>query len=124
MRTTATLLFLALLLFMGGCAQKQTTLYNFGTYSNSYYAYKQELTAEKSLELQKALEEAIAAEDKGTSGRVPPGMYANLGYLYLKNGNPQKAIESFQNEKMLYPESAHFMDRVIKKVESAEKGDE
>ena len=54
------------------------------------------------------------------SARVAPGMYANLGYIYLKGGNTSKAIESFNKEKAIYPESAHFMDRMIKKIEVAE----
>ena len=103
-----------------GCAQKNHALYNYGTYSQSYYAYKQDLTPEKQLELQKAIEEAIAQKKESTSGRVPPGMYANLGYLYLKSGEPKKAIENFNMEKNVYPESTHFMDRVIAKVQYAE----
>jgi hypothetical protein len=104
----------------GGCAQKSQALYNYGTYSQSYYAYKQEPSEASALALQKSIEEAIANADKGTSGRVPPGMYANLGYLYLKAGNSSEAIASFDMEKKIYPEAAHFMDRMIKKVEAAE----
>ncbi|MEJ2468715.1 MAG: DUF4810 domain-containing protein [Campylobacterales bacterium] len=104
---------------MSGCAQKKP-LYNYGTYSESYYEHKQEMTDDSALALQKAIEEAIENAKEGTSGRVPPGMYANLGYLYLKSGNSKQAIASFNKEKTIYPESAHFMDRLIKKVETAE----
>jgi len=103
-----------------GCAHKNTALYNYGTYSQSYYAYAQDLSPEKALELQKAMEEAIANTGDSTSGRVPPGMYANLGYLYLKGGDSANAIESFRKEESIYPESAHFMQSMIKKVQTAE----
>jgi hypothetical protein len=47
-------------------------------------------------------------------------MYANLGYIYLKGNKTDKAIENFKKEKSIYPESAHFMDRMIKKIEVAQ----
>lgn len=115
----------AALLLMTGCATQQKALYNYGTYSESYYAYEQDASAENLLALQKAIEEAIANAGDSVSGRVPPGMYANLGYIYLKQGNAKEAVKDFEMEKKLYPESAHFMDRVIEKVNKAEaKGGE
>lgn len=105
-----------------GCAAKPQTLYNYGDYSESYYANKKNMSEESTLKLQKSIEQAIEKAGESTSGRVPPGMYANLGYMYLKSGNPNGAIENFQKEKSIYPESAHFMDRMIKKVELAEGG--
>ena len=95
----------AAVVLITGCATKPQTLYNYGSYSESYYAYKQDASAEKLLAMQQAIENAIENAGDSISGRVPPGMYANL-------------------EKSTYPESAHFMDRVIEKVNKAEaKGD-
>lgn len=111
---------LAVVALLAGCAQKPQALYNFGGYSESYYAYEQEPSEEKLLELQKAIEEAIAHADQSVSKRVPPGMYANLGYIYLKQGNTDGAIHSFEKEKSIYPESAHFMDRIINKIQMSE----
>jgi hypothetical protein len=107
---------------MSGCASKSEALYNYGSYSESYYAYKKNTCEESSLALKKAVEEAIENAGDSKSGRVAPGLYANLGYFYLKAGQNKKAIESFKKEKEIYPESAHFMNRVIKKAELAEKG--
>jgi hypothetical protein len=108
-----------------GCASKQESLYVYGNYSESYYAAKKDLSADAALSLQKSIEYAIEHKDESLSGRVAPGMYANLGYIYLKSGNPSKAIENFKKEKSIYPEAAHFMDRMIKKVEIAQgKSDE
>ena len=80
---------------MSACSSQPKPLYNYGEYSESYYQSKKELTAD-------------------------PGMYANHGYIYLKGGKTDKAVESFNKEKEIYPESAHFMDRMIKKIEVAE----
>jgi len=95
-------------------------LYVYNDYNDKYYAFKKNLDSESMLELQKSIEEAIADVGDSSSGRVAPGMYANLGYIYLKQGNATKAIENFKKEKATYPEATHFMDRMIKKVEIAE----
>jgi hypothetical protein len=105
-------------LVIGGCAQPQ--LYNYNNYSENYYEYKKDMSEESTLKLQSCIEQAIEESDKSRSGRVPPGMHANLGYLYLKGGSPKQAIANFEKEKSVYPESAHFMDRIISKVELAE----
>ncbi len=110
-------LFIAFLVV--GCGEPKP-LYVYNDYNDKYYAFKKNLDSESMLELQKSIEEAIANVSNSKSGRVAPGMYANLGYIYLKQGNAKKALENFKKEKATYPEAAHFMDRMIKKVELAE----
>ena len=108
------------LFFIVACAQRPKPLYNYENYAQNYYEDKKNHTPESALELQKAIEQSIANSDKSSSGRVPPGMYANLGYIYLKMGKSQEAIMSFKKEKEVYPEAIHFMDRIIQKVELAQ----
>ncbi len=106
--------------FIVACSQRPKPLYNYENYAQNYYEDKKNHTPESALELQKAIEQSIANSDKSSSGRVPPGMYANLGYIYLKMGKSQEAIANFKKEKEVYPESIRFMDRMIKKVELAQ----
>lgn len=115
------LLPLALMLGISGCSNQPKPLYNYEDYSDKYYASKINVGEASNLELQKSMEQAIEHADNSRSGRVAPGMYANLGYLYLKRGKAKEAIASFKQEKGLYPESAHFMDRMIAKIEAAEE---
>ena len=109
-----------MVLLLSGCATAPTPLYNYSDYSNCYYQSAKTPSEGTLLNLQKTMEQAIAEKNKSRSGRVPPGMYANLGYLYLKGGQTQKAIELFTMEKTTYPEATHFMDRVIQKAEATE----
>lgn len=110
----------AMIIFlMSGCAQPKP-LYTYGNYSESYYNAKKNVGTESALELQKSIEYSIENTENSRSGRVAPGMYANLGYIYLKAGKTDKAIENFNKEKFIYPESAHFMDRMINKIEVTE----
>jgi len=111
----------AALLLFAGCAS-QPPLYNYQDYSSSYYDNVKTPGEETALNLQQSMEKAIEAAGESRSGRVPPGMYANLGYIYLKGGASAKAIQMFNKEKETYPEATHFMDRVIQKVELAERG--
>jgi len=120
-RKTTLFFILAFITYItSGCSTQPKPLYTYGDYSEAYYASKKELTPESALRLQKSIEYAIENSGESSSGRVAPGLYANLGYIYLKTGNSSKAIENFKKEKAIYPEAAHFMDRMIKKVEVAQ----
>lgn len=111
-----------LVAFMSACSSPKP-LYNYGDYSEEYYDLKKSPGEESTLAYQKALEEAIEKFDEGRANRVAPGMYANLGYLYLKANQRDKAIELFTKEKSIYPEAAFFMDRMIQKVRALEAKD-
>lgn len=116
-RTSCTLCILLFAITLTACHKPQPPLYHYNGYSLAYYGYKKDLSDESLLQLQTSMEEAIEAAGESRSGRVPPGMYANVGYIYFKTGHHQKAITAFTKEKDTYPESAHFMNRMIKKVE-------
>ena len=93
--TILTIPVLAILL-LSGCTNQPTSLYNYGNYSDSYYNYKKNMSEESALEYQKSIEMAIENAKESRSGRVAPGMYANLGYIYLKSGKTKEAIENFK----------------------------
>jgi hypothetical protein len=108
-------------MILAGCgAQPAKPLYNYAGYSDSYYAYKKNMTPESTLQLEKSIQDAINGTENSRSGRVAPGMHANLGYLYLKAGKPNEAIASFNMEKTVYPESTLFMDKLINRVKVTE----
>ena len=96
-------------------------MYEYGNYSESYYQLKQNGDAETTKVWKTALEESIDLSNEGGL-RVPPGINANLGYLYLKVNDADKAITFFNAEKTLYPESTVFMEKLIKKAELMKEG--
>lgn len=70
--------------------------------------------------------EAHAEKARGTNAALPPGFRAHLGMLYIGNGNPQRARELWQAERTAFPESAPYMDRLLKKLDgpaATTKGD-
>lgn len=102
-----------LAMLVSGCAT-QKPMYEYGTYSENFYGMKKDAGAETSEEWKTALEEIITTSN-AQALRVPPGVYANLGYIYLKANNTEKAIAYFEEEKKTYPESGIFMTSLIKK---------
>jgi hypothetical protein len=94
--------------------------YYWGNYSQALYNYYGNPT--KVQDYHQALVEVIA--EAGPQNRVPPGLYAELGYLELQAGNESGAKDNFLKEKALWPESAAYMDRMIAAIDMPDKGKE
>lgn len=102
------------LLAMTGCASNQG-LYQWGDYDTALYStYKNPETV---VELQTKLEKHIAAMREAKQ-KVAPGLYAELGSLYLQAGKPEAAVEQYRKERDLWPESRTLMDAMITTLEN------
>lgn len=96
--------------FASGCAPP--ALYNWGRYEESLqasYVAHTEATAWSDLE-------ATITSAQQTGHRIPPGVCAEYGFLLYKRGQRERAIEYFQREAQLFPESKPLMDRLAAKV--------
>ncbi len=109
---------IALGLLGSGCATQRQPMYAWGNYSDSLYQSKKNESPETYEQHVQALEK-IVTESKARNLRVPPGVYAELGYVYLSRNNPAKAIELFTLEKQTYPESAVLMNGLIGRAEKS-----
>ena len=98
-----------LAIFLVGCFPPK--MYYWGDYSDSLYRSKKNPSDESVLKHHQSLEN-IVEESKKNNLRVPPGVYAELGYLYFRQNKNQLAIQNFKLEKETYPEAAFFMDRL------------
>lgn len=61
--------------------------------------------------------EAHAEKARGANAALPPGFRAHLGMLELSVGNSQRARELWQAEKAAFPESAPYMDQLLRKLD-------
>ena len=95
---------------LAGCVTNHQR-YGWGTYDPSLYAYYKDPT--KEAELAEALAAVISTAD-AHHAVVPPGIYAEYGYLRLQEGKNLAAVELFRQEEAHWPESKVFMDRMIK----------
>ena len=121
MKKIVTISLAIMMLIMSGCSGK-TPMYEYGDYSESFYNLKKTGGAEATAEWKTALEESIEMSN-AEAIRIPPGVNANLGYVYLKVNDTDKAISFFEAEKALYPESTVFMEKLIKKAELMKEGE-
>lgn len=102
-----------------GCVSKPDPLYYWGDYSSQVYGHftKEKGPAEQIEKLEAGLEKARA---KGKP--VPPGYYAHLGILYALSERPEQMKHYFEAEKTLYPESAGYIDFLLRRYNKADKG--
>lgn len=108
-------------LMLTACATAPLSKYDWGTYEQSLYQYYK--TPAEMNALVASLDASIVNAEKA-SRVVPPGLYAEYGYLLLQQGKTQDAIAFFGKEKAKWPESATLMNRMIKIAEVKSTGSE
>ncbi|MBN2896385.1 MAG: DUF4810 domain-containing protein [Campylobacterales bacterium] len=114
------LVFLPLLLLLFGCSEGPKPLYHYEDYSARYYDFKKNPSPQSAEELMKTLQRIIDRAPQSASMRVPPGIHAHLGYMYLQQGALASAKAQFLQEKAIYPEATQFMDRLIAQIDAKE----
>lgn len=100
---------------LAGCSSPQT-LYQWETYQAQTYEY---FKGEEAKEAQVEALERDLQKIKSTGKAVPPGYHAHLGMLYAGLGKDDQMVQQFRTEKALFPESAPYMDFLLK---NAKKG--
>jgi hypothetical protein len=103
------------LLLMASCVP-QKTLYNWGASQEAAYRYIKNNTEQ---DMEKLLQEYQKVVDNQKEGRktVPPGIYADYGFFLVKQGKTEEGLKPMKMEVALYPESAVFIERIIKRLE-------
>jgi hypothetical protein len=93
------------------------TRYSWSDYDTKMYKhYKNPAERETFvLELKEILDNAEP------TGNVPPGIYAEYGFVMYEQGNNQQAIIYFQKEANKWPESRVFMTKLIANANNREK---
>jgi hypothetical protein len=95
-----------------GCAAP--SLYQWGGYDQALYsAYKDPAQMET---MRVKLETHIAAMAQSKQ-KVAPGLYAELGTLYLQAGLSDKALTLYAQERAAWPESKGLMTAMIQNIE-------
>ncbi len=98
-------------LLLVGC-QAPKPLYNWDSYQTVVYQYYQQSESDPHAQID-ALKKSIEVARAKSLG-VPPGLHAHLGMLYATTGALDLAMSEFNQEEALYPESAKFMDFLMK----------
>lgn len=105
---------------LGACAQTRPPLYTWDAFPKQQYeallTSGSQLPADQMLAMQ-----ALAEKTTAAGGRLPPGFRAHLGMLKLSVGDAAGARDLWQGERQAFPESAPFMDRLLKRLEAPQK---
>lgn len=110
-------LFIAVVVAMtlGSCSTTKT-LYSWYNYEDATYQYNKKRTDELKV---KVLEQykKLTDKQKGVRGVVPPGLYAEYGYMLYMSGKKEEGLSFLKQEIALYPESDKYISRIIKQLE-------
>ena len=98
---------------LSGCVAGQSNRYSWGDYDGSLYSYYK--NPADSAAYMKALEEVVQTAEKFQKP-LAPGLYAEYGYMLMQQKKEAEAIAYFNKQKNGWPESAYFMDGMIKNV--------
>jgi len=104
-----------LLLPLCGCAAQ--TQYAWNKYDTKLYSHYKDPSQKE--EFAQALKETV--EEAESSNRVPPGIYAEYGFLMYEQGNSLQAIQYYQKEADKWPESRAFMTKMINTAQKRSK---
>lgn len=105
-------------LLVTSCMTVEKPLYSWYDSEDATYTYTKK--GEEKL-LVKAMEqyEMVIKKQKGARGIVPPGANAEYGFLLYKAGKKEEGLALLKEEIKLYPESEHFISRIIKQLEKS-----
>ncbi|MEO5971650.1 MAG: DUF4810 domain-containing protein [Bdellovibrionia bacterium] len=112
-----TLLIALFIISLAGCAT-DPGLYQWGGYENDLYAAYKDTTQVEKLRIN--LETHTMLMEKNGQ-KVAPGLYAELGTLYLQSGALTKAIIMYKKERDVWPESKGLMSAMIQNLERRQK---
>ena len=106
------LLVLLVASLFAGCSTVTEAGYYWGSYGPTLYKYTKSPSEETLAAHIESLQEIIAKSGEKDL-RVPPGIYAELGYIEDQRGNHETSLTYYENEIALYPESRLFLERFV-----------
>lgn len=104
------------ILMFYSCSTSEKALYSWYNYVDSSYQFNKKQDPKSTEALLKDYQK-MEAKQKGTRQIVPPGIYAENGYMLVKSGKTEEGIALLKKEAELYPESKLFIERIIKQLE-------
>jgi len=99
---------------LAGCAEAPKRLYHWEGFQGQLYEH---FKADRSSpEDQLRILHAQAQKARAIGAALPPGFRAHLAMIYLRLGREGEARQELQAEKANFPESAPYMDFLLKRM--------
>jgi len=99
------------------CACAPKSLFYWGDYETSIY--DRWIGNDNDMGEQHLQQTITTAEQSGR--KVPPGLYADYGFMLYRRGNLDGAIAYFDKERKTFPESRLLMSKLIDKIHEKQK---
>lgn len=99
---------------LAGCVPAQPRLYHWEDFQGQLYEYFR--ADQSSPEEQLRILGAQVEKARGSGAALPPGFRAHLAMLYLRLGREGEARQELEAEKANFPESAQYMDFLLKRM--------
>lgn len=99
-------------LVLVGCAQPAKPLYHWEGFQRQMYEHFKGDGSSPGEQL--VALEAQAQKAMASGAALPPGFRAHLAIVYLKLGRDDEARQQLEGEKAAFPESAAYMDFLLK----------
>jgi len=96
-------------LVLTSCAPK--ILYSWRDYNDASYYYLKFGDKSSADQLINTYQQIIEKQE-GTRNTVPPGIYADYGFILIQNGKNEEGKAMLKKEIALYPESEIFINRI------------
>lgn len=95
------------LLALAACASANPPKYNWGNYPSAL------VTMDNDPSTASSYVQSLAKIVNDPAGKVPPGIFAEYGYMLQKQNDDKDAAAMYAREKSAWPESAALMDKMI-----------
>jgi hypothetical protein len=102
---------------LSACQTAPKTLYQWEGYQPQVYQHFKGGSPDQQIAV---LEKDLQTID-AKGNLPPPGYHAHLGLLYALAGRQDEVVTQFAMEKKLFPESAAYMDFLLKSAKKGEK---
>lgn len=100
---------------LAACAHAPKPLYTWNEFARFQYDTLRREGLSASEQIAKMVADMSVAEGKGL--QLPPGFRAHLGLLYLSQGDARSAAQMLQAESRAFPESAPYMEQLLKRMD-------
>jgi hypothetical protein len=97
-----------------GCAEAPKRLYYWEGFQGQLYEHFK--ADSSSPEDQLRILDAQAQKSRASGAALPPGFRAHLAMIYLRLGRDGEAMQELEAEKANFPESAHYMNFLLKRM--------
>jgi hypothetical protein len=99
---------------LAGCAPAPKRLYHWEGFQDQLYEYFKADRSSPEEQLRVLGAQVEKARARGAA--LPPGFRAHLAMLYLRLGRDGEAKQELEAEKANFPESAQYMDFLLKRM--------